>query len=71
MLLAIPYIQLFIPALLLTIPFYFLNNFLQKKIKPRENGNRLLLYFIVVIISIFVYITIATFLVIAIAKFLR
>jgi hypothetical protein len=70
MFLVIPYLGILIPAVLLTVPFYFFNKYLQHKIKPRENGKRLFLYFVVVIASIFIYITIGIYLIVVVTKFL-
>jgi hypothetical protein len=55
----------------MTIPFYFFNKYLQKKIRPRESIKRLGAYFLIVILAIFVYITVGVFLIIKIAKLLQ
>ena len=55
----------------MTIPFYFFNKYLQKKIRPRERIKRLGAYFLIVILAVFVYITVGVFLIIKIAKLLQ
>jgi hypothetical protein len=55
-------------TLLMALPFYFFNNFLQQKIRPRQNGKKLLLYFAVVLATSFIYITVFVFAVVQIAK---
>ena len=47
------------------------NKFLVQKIMPRQSGKRLLLYFGIVIVSVFIYITIGTYLIVGIAKLLQ
>ncbi len=42
-------------ALLVAAPFYFLNRYLLKKIRPLESGKRLTLYFISVLILALLY----------------
>jgi hypothetical protein len=72
-------IFLFIPYLLavigipglMTIPFYFFNKYLQHKIKPRENGSRLLIYFSAVIAAAFIYMGAGIYLIIWMAKVLK
>jgi small-conductance mechanosensitive channel len=55
-------------AALMTLPFYFLNRYLIRVIKPKERGRNLLLYFISVIIGAFIYITAGIYLMVALAK---
>ena len=70
--LIVPYLLLNIGIpVLMTIPFYFFNKYLQKKIRPRESIKRLGAYFLIVILAIFVYITVGVFLIIKIAKLLQ
>jgi hypothetical protein len=71
-LLVVPYLLAIIgiPALMI-IPFYFFNKYLQQKIKPRQSGKQLLLYFIIVIASLFIYISIVAVLIVEIAKLLK
>jgi hypothetical protein len=70
--LVIPYLLAIIgiPGLM-TIPFYFFNKYLQQKINPRKSGRHLLLYFITLIATLFVYISIGVLLIIAIARLLK
>jgi len=70
--LIVPYllVSLGIPALM-TVPFYFFNKYLQQKINPRENGKKLLLYFIIIVLSSFIYITIGAFAIVGVAKLLK
>jgi hypothetical protein len=56
-------------TLLMALPFYFFNKFLQQKIRPRENGKKLVLYIATVLVSSFIYITVFVFSVIQIVKF--
>lgn len=42
-------------ALIVAVPFYFLNRYLLKKIRPSETGKRLALYFISVLILALLY----------------
>jgi hypothetical protein len=42
-------------AILVAAPFYFLNRYLLKKIRPSETGKRLALYFISVLILALLY----------------
>ena len=71
-LLIVPYLLLKIGIpVLMTIPFYFFNKYLQKKIRPRERIKRLGAYFLIVILAVFVYITVGVFLIIKIAKLLQ
>jgi predicted PurR-regulated permease PerM len=58
-------------ACLMTFPFWFFNKYLQKKISPRENAKRLLIYIVVIIAAVFIYITIGVFLIVGIAKLLQ
>lgn len=67
----IPQLNIFIIAGLMTLPFYFFNRLLLRKIKPRENGKKLLLYFFTMVVSIFIYITAGVYLVIAVAKLIN
>ncbi|MBL0147043.1 MAG: hypothetical protein IPP48_16345 [Chitinophagaceae bacterium] len=66
-----PGLGILLIAGLMTIPFYFFNQYLQQKIKPRESGKKLLLYFIIVIATIFLYITAGIYVIIAVAKYLQ
>ena len=72
MLLLVSYslVQLAVPALM-ALPFYFLNKFLVRKMKPRESAKNLLLYFITVILSAFVYISIGVFLIVWVGVLLK
>jgi len=54
--------------LLMVIPYYFFNRFLVKKINPRESGKKLILYFIVNLVAVFIYLSAAVFIIIWIAK---
>ncbi len=63
LLLIYPLIQLIIPALM-ALPFYFLNKYLVRKMRPRESGRNLLLYFATVVLAAFVYIAAGVFLII-------
>ena len=56
---------------LMTIPYYYFNKFLLKKINPRESGLKLLLFFIISIFAVFVYITVGIYAVIWVAKCLE
>jgi hypothetical protein len=67
----VPYLHILIIAAIMTIPFYFFNKFLVKRIKPREKGANLLLYFVTVVVSIFIYISAVIFVVIWIAKLIK
>ncbi|HMI78386.1 MAG TPA: hypothetical protein VK484_06305 [Ferruginibacter sp.] len=64
-------LQLLIIPGLMAIPFYFFNKYLIKKIKPRESGKNLLLYFIVMSAAAFAYITIGVFLIIWVGTLLK
>lgn len=55
----------------MTVPFYYFNRFLLRKIKPRENGSRLLMYFILLVVSAFIYITAGVYLAVAVAKLIN
>ena len=66
-----PKIGILLIACVMCLPFYFYNKFLVKKIMPRQSGKRLLLYFGIVIASVFIYITMGTYLIIGIAKLLQ
>jgi hypothetical protein len=70
--LVVPYLLLFvgIPGLM-TFPFYFFNQYLIKKIKPRESGYKLLIYFTVVIATAFTYMAAGAYLIITVAKMLK
>jgi len=68
----IPYSLIIIGIpVLMTIPFYFFNKYLQQKINPRQSGQKLLLYFITLIASLFVYIAVGVLLIIQIAKLFK
>ncbi len=56
---------------LMTIPFYFFNKYLQKKINPRDSGKNLLLYLAILLSSLFIYMTIGIYLIVGIAKVLK
>ncbi|MFN8252979.1 MAG: hypothetical protein U0V75_14015 [Ferruginibacter sp.] len=66
-----PQLNIFLIAAIMTVPFYFFNRFLLRKIKPRESGKNLLRYFVVMVVSVFIYITAAVCLVIAAAKLIN
>ncbi len=70
--LVVPYL-LFIVGIpgIMTIPFYFFNKYLIKKIKPRESGTKLLAYFTAVVVTAFAYLGLATYLIITVAKMLK
>ena len=57
--------------LLMAIPFYFFNRFLVRKMRPRENGRNLLMYFTVTVISVFLYISLGIFMIIRVALVFR
>ena len=42
-------------AILVAVPFYFLNRYLLKKIRPSETGKRLVLYFTSVLVLALIY----------------
>ena len=72
MFLIIPYpLSLLVIPGLMAIPFYFFNKWLIKKMKPRESGKNLLLYFTVTILTVFIYITIGVFLIIRVAAYFK
>lgn len=55
----------------MTVPFYFFNRFLLRKIKPRDSGSKLLIYFMVLLVSAFIYITAGVYLAVAVAKLIN
>ena len=57
--------------LLMAIPFYFFNRFLVRKMRPRENGRNLLMYFTVTVISVLLYISLGIFMIIRVALVFR
>lgn len=61
---------LIIPGLMV-VPFYFFNKYLVRKIDPRESGKKLLLYFVVTVLSVFIYVSIGIFLIIRVALWLK
>ena len=65
-----PLYLLIIPGLL-AIPYYFLNRYLIRKLKPRESGRKLLIYFLVTILSAFVYISAGVFFIIRVAVYCK
>jgi len=71
-LLYVPYllVSLGIP-LMLTVPFYFFNQYLIRKTKPRESGKNLLIYFLLMAISSCLYIAGIMFLIIKVAMLLK
>lgn len=64
-------LNIFIIAALLTVPFYFINKILMRKLKPRESGKNLLLYFVTMVVSVFVYLTVGVYLIITVAKLIN
>ena len=56
---------------LMTIPFYYFNKYLQQKINPRESGLKLLQYFVILIVSLFIYVSMGVLLIIEVAKLLK
>jgi hypothetical protein len=70
--LVIPYLfaLIGIPGLM-TIPYYYFNKFLLKKINPRESGVKLLLFFIITILAVFIYMTVGIYAIIWVAKFMQ
>ena len=72
MFLLIPYyLQVLSIAGAMTIPFYFFNKYLQQKVKPRENGKRLIIYFAVIIAAAFIYMWAGVYLIVWVAKMLK
>lgn len=65
------YLGIFIMAAVLTLPFYFFNKFLLRRIKPGQSGKKLLLYFLIIAVSAFVYIAAAVYLVVLMAQFIN
>jgi predicted PurR-regulated permease PerM len=65
------YLGILIIAVVITVPFYFFNKFLQRRIKPKESGSKLLLYFAIVVLSIFIYITACIYLAVWVAKMIN
>jgi hypothetical protein len=69
MLLAVPYLfSVLCVTGLIAIPFYYFNQYLIQKIKPRESGKKLLLYFITIVACAFIYISIGVFAIVYVAK---
>jgi hypothetical protein len=70
--LVVPYLfaLIGIPGLM-AIPYYYFNKFLLKKINPRENGIKLLLFFIITILAVFLYMTVGIYAIIWVAKFMQ
>ncbi len=66
-----PYVHILAIAALLTIPFYFFNKYLLKKLNPRESGAKLLVYFITVVVTAFAYMGAGVYLIIAVAKIIK
>jgi hypothetical protein len=62
------YLGIFIMAAVLTVPFYFFNKFLLRRIQPGQSGKKLLLYFLIIAVNAFVYITTGIYLVIKAVK---
>jgi predicted PurR-regulated permease PerM len=72
LLLPAPYfLKVLLLTVLMAVPFYFFNKYLQRKINPRKNGKKLILYFILVFLFSFLYISTGTFLFIEAVKFLK
>ena len=72
MYLMIPYwfVVISIPALLV-IPVYYFNQFLISRIRPRDNGKRLLAFFIITIGAVFIYISAIVYLIMGVARCLK
>ena len=52
---------------LMAIPYYFFNKYLLSRINPRQSEKKFLLYFIITIVSVFIYMAIGVFLIIRVA----
>ncbi len=66
-----PYTLYLSIAGIIALPFYFFNKYLQKKIKPRSSGKKLLLFFGITILSAFAYMYIVVYLMIWAVKFIK
>lgn len=66
-----PQFTILLLAVILTLPFYFFNRFLMRKLRPRESGKNLLVYFATIVLSVFVYITACIFVVITVARLIN
>ena len=65
------YLGILIMAVVITVPFYFFNKFLLRRVQPGQSGKKLLLYFLIVAVSAFVYITAAVYLVVWMGQFIN
>jgi hypothetical protein len=55
----------------MTVPYYFLNRYMLRKIRPRDGGKNLLAYLLLTVIAAFLYISAGIWLVIRIAAYYR
>jgi uncharacterized membrane-anchored protein len=65
------YLGILLTAAVITVPFYFFNKFLQRRIKQKESGRNLLLYFVIVVLSVFIYITACICMAVWVAKMIN
>lgn len=65
------YLGILITAAVITLPFYFFNKFLQRLIKPGESGSNMLLYFVIVLLTMFIYITASIYMAVWVAKMIN
>jgi uncharacterized membrane-anchored protein len=65
------YLGILITAAVITVPFYFFNKFLIRRIKPKQSGTNLLLYFAIVVLSMFIYISACIYLAVWVAKMIN
>jgi len=47
--------QLLLPVFFLSLPFYFISKYLEKKIQPRKGGKQFLIWIVAVLASAFIY----------------
>jgi polyferredoxin len=47
--------KLLIPVLFLSLPFYFLAKFFEKKLQPRSSGKQFFLWLMAILVSAFLY----------------
>jgi hypothetical protein len=72
MFLLIPYsVVLLVVTIIMVLPYYFFNKYLQKKLQPRRNGKNLLFYFLVSILFTVAYMSAGIYLVVWVAKALK
>jgi hypothetical protein len=48
-------LHIIVMAVLMACPYYFFNRYLAQRIKPKKSGKRLMLYFILVLITASMY----------------